>query len=230
MRSFARVLPPTLEETAFPALVSLFSTLRSALGAPPAVILSEDLTAAPEATLRVRTGAARATGAALCPLRAAPLTQLFTQALCGALGLPFDPATLSWPAGPRPEDGLWAPWWYASTHASTGFQVSSEAGPSMQPPLAPALADLVAECRPFYDLLAKHALRPPTLAAPPAPPAPLRVDVGDSAAGTVDGAAAPQHQGATHSYAADPRNATVLVGASRAVLRCLDGLLDALLS
>jgi hypothetical protein len=56
VRSFARVLPPTLDETGFPALVSLFSALRSE-GAPPAVILSEDLTAAPEATLRVRTRA-----------------------------------------------------------------------------------------------------------------------------------------------------------------------------
>lgn len=27
---------------------------------------------------------------------------------------------LSWRAGPKPYDGVWAPWWYAGTHKSTG--------------------------------------------------------------------------------------------------------------
>lgn len=26
-----------------------------------------------------------------------------------------------WEAGPIPEDGVWAPWWYKSVHESTGF-------------------------------------------------------------------------------------------------------------
>lgn len=30
---------------------------------------------------------------------------------------------LSWPAGPKPYDGVWAPWWYAGTHKSTGKRV-----------------------------------------------------------------------------------------------------------
>ena len=42
-------------------------------------------------------------------------------ALCSALGLAWDPAMLSWAAGARPEDGVWAPWWYGTTHQSTGF-------------------------------------------------------------------------------------------------------------
>ena len=33
-------------------------------------------------------------------------------ALCAALEVPFDPAMLSWPAGPRDSDGVWAPHWY----------------------------------------------------------------------------------------------------------------------
>lgn len=42
------------------------------------------------------------------------------RALCAALELPFDPAMLTWPAGPKPYDGCWAPWWYTQTHKSTG--------------------------------------------------------------------------------------------------------------
>ena len=181
VRSFARVLPPTLEETALPNLVALLSALRSAGAAAP-VILSEDLATQPEATLRL---------------------------MCGALGLPYDAAMLSWPAGARPEDGLWAPWWYASTHASTGFAApaaSSSAAPL--PPLSPALAALVEECGPFYALLKKHALRPPAMgdvAAAAATP----VDVGLAAPAAPAGGA---HQGATHAFAADARNAAVLVG------------------
>jgi hypothetical protein len=41
--------------------------------------------------------------------------------LCGRVGIPWDPAMLSWPAGPKPEDGVWAPAWYANAHATTGF-------------------------------------------------------------------------------------------------------------
>jgi hypothetical protein len=41
--------------------------------------------------------------------------------LCAWLGIPFSDRMLSWPAGPRPSDGVWAPHWYASVWASTGF-------------------------------------------------------------------------------------------------------------
>ena len=42
--------------------------------------------------------------------------------LCDRLGLGFDDAMLTWPAGPKPEDGVWAPHWYDSVHRSTGWQ------------------------------------------------------------------------------------------------------------
>ncbi len=41
--------------------------------------------------------------------------------LCSAVDLPFDPAMLRWPAGPRTEDGVWAAHWYGAVHRSTGF-------------------------------------------------------------------------------------------------------------
>ena len=41
--------------------------------------------------------------------------------MCAWLGIEFLPAMLSWPPGPRESDGVWAPYWYASVQASTGF-------------------------------------------------------------------------------------------------------------
>ncbi len=81
------------------------------------------------------------------------------EALCDALGVGFDPAMLSWPAGPRPTDGVWAPYWYDSVWRSTGF------GPYREPTRAdlPAeLEPLAAQCQPYYAELAAHRLRPST--------------------------------------------------------------------
>lgn len=44
--------------------------------------------------------------------------------LCQFLGIPFTHKMLSWPAGARPEDGVWAKYWYAHVHQSTGFMPS----------------------------------------------------------------------------------------------------------
>lgn len=78
-------------------------------------------------------------------------------ALCGALGIGFHPAMLSWPAGPRPTDGVWARYWYASVWRSTGFGPYREpAGPD----LAAELEPLAAQCQPFYAELAAYRLRP----------------------------------------------------------------------
>jgi hypothetical protein len=41
--------------------------------------------------------------------------------LCDWAGVAFTPAMLSWPAGPRASDGVWAPHWYAAVENSTGF-------------------------------------------------------------------------------------------------------------
>jgi hypothetical protein len=79
-------------------------------------------------------------------------------ALCAALGIAFDPAMLSWPAGPRPTDGVWAPYWYDSVWRSTGF------GPYRPTPtesvLPAELEPLAARCQPFYDEMSSRRLRP----------------------------------------------------------------------
>ena len=78
-------------------------------------------------------------------------------ALCAALRIGFDPAMLSWPAGPHPADGVWARYWYASVWASTGFGRRTEPGRAELPA---ALEPLAAAGQPYYDELAAHRLRP----------------------------------------------------------------------
>ncbi|MEM6886610.1 MAG: HAD family hydrolase [Pseudomonadota bacterium] len=55
--------------------------------------------------------------------------------LCAAIGLPFDPAMLSWQPGPRPEDGVWAQHWYGTVHQSTGFASAEGPLPALEPHL-----------------------------------------------------------------------------------------------
>ncbi len=75
--------------------------------------------------------------------------------LCERIGLDFDPAMLSWPAGPRSEDGVWAAHWYAGVHRSTRF---APYRPKTEP-LLERLEPVHAECRPHYDHLYERAIR-----------------------------------------------------------------------
>ena len=79
--------------------------------------------------------------------------------LCGALGVAFDPAMLRWPAGPRPEDGVWAKHWYAGVHHSTGFEPYTP----KESPFPERLKPLLAECQPYYARLAERALQAPPI-------------------------------------------------------------------
>jgi hypothetical protein len=76
--------------------------------------------------------------------------------LCSALEVPFSPSMLSWPAGPRSSDGVWAPHWYDSVWRSTGF-VPAQPGPL--PDLDPSLEPLLEECLPYYEKLGKNKLK-----------------------------------------------------------------------
>ena len=76
--------------------------------------------------------------------------------LCGKLDLNFHPDMLHWPAGPRPEDGVWAKHWYHVVHQSTGFSAYS---PKDEFPAK--LESLLDECQPWYDKLFAHAIRAP---------------------------------------------------------------------
>ena len=100
LASLARVWPnPTLEDTGLPQQLELYRRLREA-GRTPPVIDSDDLLEDPAGQLRV---------------------------LCDALEIPATDAMLTWQAGPRASDGVWAPHWYASVERSTGFGPPREA-------------------------------------------------------------------------------------------------------
>ena len=73
--------------------------------------------------------------------------------LCDWLGVPFTDRMLAWPAGPRPSDGVWAPYWYDAVWRSTGF----EPWRPREVTLTPHDAAVAEACRPAYDRL--HALR-----------------------------------------------------------------------
>jgi hypothetical protein len=72
--------------------------------------------------------------------------------LCAALGIPWTAAMLSWPAGRRDTDGVWAPAWYDAVEKSTGFGPPPEEG---RPRLADDLRRIADEARPHYEALVK---------------------------------------------------------------------------
>lgn len=78
------------------------------------------------------------------------------KALCSALGVSFSPTMLSWPAGPRDSDGVWAPHWYDAVRASTGFRPYAE----RQIVLPPALEAVAEACRTEYAFFYERRLKP----------------------------------------------------------------------
>ena len=80
--------------------------------------------------------------------------------LCDRVGIRFHPSMLSWPSGPRPEDGVWAPYWYYAVHRSSGF---APYRPKTGFPVG--LKPLLAECAPWYERLFEHAIRALTYGA-----------------------------------------------------------------
>jgi len=76
-------------------------------------------------------------------------------AVCERLELPYEPAMLSWPAGPKPEDGAWAPYWYHNVHTSTGFAPYSPSRHDVPDRVHPVLDQAL----PLYERLAEYQLK-----------------------------------------------------------------------
>jgi len=73
---------------------------------------------------------------------------------CELLGIPFQEAMLSWPAGPKPEDGVWANHWYENVHASTGFEPYRP----KRGPFPERLEPLLEDCLPLYESMRRYAI------------------------------------------------------------------------
>ena len=126
LTSFAKKMDEvSLEAIGFPLQAQLFDTVCNLTGQRPLVVDSDDILSAPEDTLRK---------------------------VCHGLDIPWDPHMLSWPSGPRPEDGAWAPHWYESVNASTGFG----APPGPLPDLPDALKPILDAAMPIYERLARY--------------------------------------------------------------------------
>ena len=119
----------TLRDIGFVEQCEIFRLVADRLGAAPPVVDADDLLARPRRTL------AR---------------------LCAELDIPFSEAMLSWRAGPRRYDGVWARHWYGAVHRSTGF-----ADPPADPPELPTdLRHLADAARPHYEHMRQFSLKP----------------------------------------------------------------------
>ena len=74
--------------------------------------------------------------------------------LCKRAEVVFDSAMLKWEAGPIKEDGVWAKYWYSSTHNSTGFFKFTP----KKSPFPQHLIPLLLQCKPLYKRLQKLSI------------------------------------------------------------------------
>lgn len=75
--------------------------------------------------------------------------------LCLALAIPFDEQMLTWEAGARPEDGVWAKYWYKNVHHSTGFSPQK----TSTRPLPENCQALYEASLPYYAFLYEKSLK-----------------------------------------------------------------------
>jgi len=76
--------------------------------------------------------------------------------LCNRLRINFSDRMLSWPAGKRDSDGVWAPHWYSRVEQSTGFMPYQEKEIQLNDDLIP----IYKKCMVHYNTLYKKRLRP----------------------------------------------------------------------
>ncbi|MGB5600129.1 MAG: hypothetical protein WBM66_15510, partial [Thiothrix litoralis] len=118
---------PTLDDIGLPQQLRLFRKVAEQTGQPPLVIDAKDFLHDPERYLR---------------------------ALCEHVGIPFEQQMLSWPAGRRESDGVWAEHWYDSVWKSTGFG----AWKARVGELDAGLLDVYREADAIYRELYEHRL------------------------------------------------------------------------
>ena len=119
---------PTLEDIGFVQQAEIFDWVRAQTGAVPPVIDARDVLENPRKILEL---------------------------LCGAVGVEFTEAMLSWPPGLRETDGIWAKHWYGEVMTSTTFRRP----PSREPQEVPAhLREVYERSRDRYARLYQYRL------------------------------------------------------------------------
>ncbi|HVY87925.1 MAG TPA: HAD family hydrolase [Hyphomonadaceae bacterium] len=119
----------TLDDIGFVRQSDIFAREADRLGKAPPVVEGIDVLRDPAATL---------------------------SKLCAALDIPWSAAMLSWPAGRRETDGVWAPAWYDAVEKSTGF--GPPPAPEARPELPAHLQKIADAAHPHYQALARWKL------------------------------------------------------------------------
>ena len=118
----------TLEDIGFVQQAEIFDWVRAHTSGIPPVVDAHDVLEDPDKILRL---------------------------LCGAVGVEFMEEMLSWPAGLRETDGIWAKHWYGEVATSTGFRKPTPRESSEVPARLREIHDRSREC---YDRLYEYRL------------------------------------------------------------------------
>ncbi|MFK8030670.1 MAG: HAD family hydrolase [Gammaproteobacteria bacterium] len=119
---------PTLSDIGLAQQVNLFEKISAQAIVKPLIIDSADFLQQPRAYL---------------------------EHLCEYIELPFTTRMLSWPAGKRDSDGVWAEHWYNRVWESTGFEEPKHTTVK----LASHLQDVCDEAQPLYERLFEQRLQ-----------------------------------------------------------------------
>ena len=119
---------PTLEDIGLAQQVHLFDQISAQTHILPLVIDSADFLQQPRAYL---------------------------EKICAYVDVPFNERMLSWPAGKRDSDGVWAEHWYNQVWTSTGFKTPEY----VEMKLASHLLEVCKQAQPLYDTLYKQRLQ-----------------------------------------------------------------------
>jgi len=119
---------PAADELGFAQQAEIFEWVCAQTGRVPPVIDARDVLENPERILRL---------------------------LCGAVGVQFGSEMLSWPAGRRDTDGIWAKHWYAEVERSSGFQPNRRT----RSDVPERLRTVYESCLASYQQLYPHRLR-----------------------------------------------------------------------
>lgn len=126
--SYIRKNPnPALEDLGFAQQCEIFNFVSDRTQTTPPVVDARDVLQNPERTLRL---------------------------LCDRIGVPFDRAMLSWPAGLRETDGVWAKHWYDAVARSTSFEPYKP----REGTVPDALSQVYEQCRQCYEELYQYRL------------------------------------------------------------------------
>jgi hypothetical protein len=118
---------PTLEDLGLLQQAEIFDLVRDRTRSIPPIVDAKDVLEDPERMLRL---------------------------LCNAIGVEFDASMLSWSAGLRETDGIWAKYWYDEVARSTSFQTYKPREGS----IPDSLRRIHERCRECYKELYQHRL------------------------------------------------------------------------